>query len=75
MSDDDINNAYLEQEEESQAAYFLWQCFAVTNNNDAGKGSAKNAVCMFCEKSFSGCSNSRAAAQILGLSLPNKKLE
>ena len=40
--------------------------FAVTNNTDARKGGAKNAVCMFCDKSFSGCSTSRAAANILG---------
>ena len=60
-----INNSNLEQPEGSQAAHFVWQHFAVSNNTDAWKGSAKNAVCLFCDKSFSGCSNSRAAAHIL----------
>ena len=66
MSDEDIDNANLEQPEKSQVAHFVWKYFAVTNNTDARKGGAKNAVCMFCDKSFSGCSTSRAAAHILG---------
>ena len=66
MSDEDIDNANLEQPEKSELAHFVWQYFAVTNNTDARKGGAKNAVCMFCDKSFSGCSTSRAAAHILG---------
>ena len=66
MSYDDIDNANLEQPEKSEVAHFVWQYFAVTNNTDARKGGAKNAVCMFCDKSFSGCSTSRAAANILG---------
>ena len=66
MSDEDIDNANLEQPEKSEVAYFVWQYFAVTNNTNARKGGAKNTVCMFCDKSFSGCSTSRAAAHILG---------
>ena len=53
-------------QKKSEVAHFVWQYFAVTNNTDARKGGAKNAVCMFCDKSFSGCSTSRAAAHILG---------
>ena len=55
MSYDDIDNANLEQADKSEAAHFVWQYFAVTNNIDARKGCTKNAVCM-----FSGCSISRA---------------
>ena len=47
MSDDDIDNSNLEQPEESEAAHFVWQYFAVANNTDARKVGAKNAVCMF----------------------------
>ena len=47
MSDDDIDNSNLEQPEESEAAHFVWQYFAVANNTDARKAGAKNAVCMF----------------------------
>ena len=61
-----MDNTNLDQPEKSEVAHFLWQYFAVTNNTDARKGGAKNAVCMFCDKSFSGCSTSRAAAHILG---------
>jgi hypothetical protein len=50
----------------SEAAkdHFVWQYFTVTNN-DPKKGGAKNALCMFCDKNFSGCSTSRAAAHLL----------
>ena len=65
MSDDDIDNANLEQPEESEAAHFVWQYFAVTDNTDARKGGAKNAVCMFCDKSFSEHSTSRAGSDFL----------
>ena len=60
----DINNANLEQLEQNEEAHFVRQYFAVTNNTDARKGCSKNAVCnalcMFCDKNFSGCSTSRA---------------
>ena len=49
-----FNNANLELLEESDAAHFVWKYFAVTNNTDARKGCTKNAVCMFCDKCFSG---------------------
>jgi len=51
----------------SEAAkdHFVWQYFTVTNNTDPKKGGAKNALCMFCDKNFSGCSTSRAAAHLL----------
>ena len=66
MSYEDINNANLDQPEKCEVAHFVWQYFAVINNTNARKGCTKNAVCMFCDKSFSGCSTSRAAAHILG---------
>ncbi len=51
----------------SEAAkdHFVWQYFTVTNNTDPKKGGAKNALCMFCDKNFSGCNTSRAAAHLL----------
>ena len=50
MNDDDSYNSNLEQPDESEAAYFVWQYFAVTNDTDARKGGSKNAVCTFCDK-------------------------
>ena len=50
MSDEDIDNANLEQPEKGKVAFFVWQYFSGTNNTDARKGGAKNAVCMFCDK-------------------------
>ena len=40
----------FEQPEESEAAHFVGQYIAVTNNTDARKGSAKNTVCCFVSK-------------------------
>ena len=65
MSDDEIDYAKAEQPF-SDAPHFVWQYFAITNHIDAKKGWAKNAICAFCDKSFSGCSKSRAAAHTLG---------
>ena len=47
-------------------SYYIWQYFTVSHSSDAKKGGAKNAVCKFCDKTFSGCCTSRAAAHILG---------
>ena len=44
----------------------VWQYYAITNHTDAKKGGAKNAICAFCDISFSGCNTFRAAAHILG---------
>ena len=52
-------------ESEAAEAHYVWQFFSVTNSTDPKKGGSKNACCMFCEKSFSGCSTARAAAHIL----------
>jgi hypothetical protein len=51
---------------EDAAAHYVWQYFTVTNHSNPKKGGSKNAVCMFCDKIFSGCGTSRAAAHILG---------
>ena len=62
------DDADVEQPESEVAeAHYVWQYFTVTNNTEAKKGGSrsKNAQCMFCDKSFSGCSTSRAAAHIL----------
>ena len=48
-----------------QQKIILFGNFTVTNNTDPKKGGAKNALCMFCDKNFSGCSTSRAAAHLL----------
>ena len=65
MSDDEIDNANSEQPL-SYAPHHVWQYCAITNHTDAKKGGAKNTICAFCYKSFSGCSTFRAAARILG---------
>ena len=47
-------------------AIFYFCNMKTCKHADAKKGGAKNAMCTFCDKSFSGCSTSRAAAHILG---------
>ena len=59
-------------ESEVVEAHYVWQYFTVTNNTEAKKGGSKNAQCMFCDKSFSGCSTSRAAAHILARPVMNQ---
>ena len=51
------------------SSYYIWQYFTVSNSSDPKKGGAKIAVCKFCDKTFSGCCTSRAAAHILGRSV------
>ena len=36
-------------------SYYIWQYFTVSNSLEAKKGGAKNTVCKFCDKIFSGC--------------------
>ena len=48
------------------APHCVWQYLTITNYTDPKKSGAKNAICAFCDKSFSGCSTTRAAAHILG---------
>ena len=50
---------------EAAAAHFVLHFFTVTNSTDPKKGGSKNACCMFCKKSFIGCSTARAAAHFL----------
>ena len=38
----------------SDAPHYLWQYFAFTNHTDPKKSEAKNDICAFCDKSFSG---------------------
>ena len=65
MSDDEIDDANSEQPL-SDEQHYVWQYFAITNHTDAKKSRAENAICVFCNKNFSACSTSRAAAHILG---------
>ena len=65
MSDDEIDDVNSEQPL-SDASHFVRRYFAITNHTDAKKSGVQNAVCAFCDKRFSGCSTSRAAAHILG---------
>ena len=51
------------------SSYCIWQYFTVSNSSDPQKGAAKIAVCKFCDKTFSGCCTSRAAAHIFGHSV------
>ena len=36
-------------------SYYIWKYFTVSNSSEAKKGGAKNTVCKFCDKIFSGC--------------------
>ena len=74
MSDEDIDNENLEQPEKSQAAHFVWQYFAVTNNIDARKGGAKNAVCMTKASVDAAPPEQQHISQDV-VSWPKKKLE
>ena len=62
---EDASDAAEHPENEAADAHYVWQFFSVTNSTDPKKGGSKNACCMFCEKSLSGCSTARAAAHIL----------
>ena len=53
-------------ESEAAVTHYVWQLFTVTNSTAAKKGGSKTAVCLFCDKAYSGCCASRAAAHILG---------
>ena len=61
ISDDD---GCIERKE--SPSYYIWQHFTISNSSEAKKGGAKNAVCNFCDKIFSGCCTTRATAHILG---------
>jgi hypothetical protein len=62
-NDEDSENPESEAANTHYAS--VWQCFKVSNNTAAKKGRSKNALCLFCKKSFSGCSTFRAAVHIL----------
>ena len=49
--------------------YYVWQYFTISNSSDPKKGGANDAVCNFCDKTFSGCCTLKAAAHILGRSV------
>ena len=60
MSYDETDDANSEQPLLNDAPHNVQQYFADTNHTYAKKGECKNAICAFCDKSFSGCSTSRA---------------
>ena len=60
----EVDDGCIKQTDRS--SYYIWQYFTVSNSSEAKKGGAKIAVCKFCDKSFSGCCTTRAAAHILG---------
>jgi hypothetical protein len=66
MADIEILDDNPRQEQQESRSKYVWQYFTITNSSEVQKGGAKNAVCMFCDKKFSGCSTTRAAAHILG---------
>ncbi len=66
MLDTDLDNENPEQtESEAAEGHFDWQYFSVTKYTYPKRGGAKNALCKFCDRIFSGCSTSTAAAQHL----------
>ena len=49
------------------SSYYIWQYFIVSHSSDPKKCDAKNAVCKFCDKTFSGCCTLLAAATFSGI--------
>ena len=60
----EVDDGCIQQTDRS--SYYIWQYFTVSNSSEAKKGGAKIAVCKFCDKTFSGCCTTGAAAHILG---------
>ena len=48
---------YMTMEQIESPSHYIWQYFTVSNSLEAKKGGAKNAVCKFCDKIFSGSAN------------------
>ena len=55
----------MTMEQIENPSHYIWKYFTVSNSSEAKKDGAKNAVCKFCDKIFSGCCT-RATAHILG---------
>ena len=62
MADKDVEVIVEEDATDAQAESYIWKYFV-----DHGKrGGSKNSQCMFCDRSFTGMSTTRAVSHILG---------
>jgi hypothetical protein len=54
-----------------QAGPIIWNYYKMAQSK---RGCAKNAMCAFCDSSFTGCSTSRAFAHLLGRAVLGQKI-
>jgi hypothetical protein len=55
-----------------QAEPIIWNYYKM-DGAQSKRGCAKNAMCAFCDYSFTGCSTSRAFAHLLGRAVLGQK--
>ena len=56
-----------------QAEPIIWNYYKM-DGAQSKRGCAKNAMCAFCDSSFTGCSTSRAFAHLLGRAVLGQKI-
>ena len=56
-----------------QAGPIIWNYYKM-DGAQSKRGCAKNAMCAFCDSSFTGCSTSRAFAHLLGRAVLGQKI-
>jgi hypothetical protein len=56
-----------------QAGPIIWNYYKM-DGAKSKRGCAMNAMCAFCDSSFTGCSTSRAFAHLLGRAVLGKKI-
>ena len=55
-----------------QTGSIIWNYYKI-DGAQSKRGGAKNAMCTFCDSSFTSCSTSRAFAHILGRAVAKSK--
>ena len=66
MVDSDDEVMVEEDPPDAQAESYIWKYF-VDVAQYGTRGGSKNSQCMFCDRSFTGISTTRAVSHILGL--------
>ena len=65
MVDSDGENIIEEDPADAQAESCVWKYF-VDFSQYGTRGASKNSQCMFCDRSFTGISTTRAVSHVLG---------
>ena len=68
MADKDVEVIVEEDATDAQAESYIWKYF-VDVTHHGRRGGSKNSQCMFCYRSFTGMSKTRAVSHILGRSV------